>query len=467
MAAELSYRHTATGSTMKATIRQPLTTGGKIRMCVVADGSFEDLTVANWANYIITMTETPASSYGYVGTWPAGLSTVGWYAVDFYDGATIAGTLAGTFLGYWDGTNFNLGGADARQIAGTATAVPGASGGLLISGSNAGTTTFGALTVTGAVAFSSTFGVTGAVTLSSSLTTGAVVINNGAGAGLSITGTTIGVDINASAGIGIDVDGTTGGLDVSASEGHGISSTSTGGLSSGLYLLGNGTGPGLDVEGGTTAPGISVVGGATSGSGMKIEAAGTNDVGLEIIGIGTGAGMSVTGGATGHGLYCYGGATSGDGIYAAGQTAGDGMTLVGAGASQYDLNADIKGDITGEVATLGGLAAASAAKLDDILDGTGGTGLTISAITLTTPIESDLVSIHGTALTETAGLLAGGFKKFFNVASPTGTVNSLPDAVPDEAGGLPISDDGGLDMDALVAGSATNITISSTSFSVD
>lgn len=67
-------------------------------------------------------------------------------------------------------------------------------------------------------------------------------------------------------------------------------------------------------------------------------------------------------------------------------------------------------------------------------------------------LEVDLVSILGTALTETAGLIAAAFKKFFNVATPTGTVNSLPDAAPDAAGGLPISDAGGLDMDAMAAG---------------
>jgi hypothetical protein len=47
----------------------------------------------------------------------------------------------------------------------------------------------------------------------------------------------------------------------------------------------------------------------------------------------------------------------------------------------------------------------------------------------------DLVSILGTALTETAGLIAAGFKKFFNIGTPTGTVNSLPDAVPGATGG--------------------------------
>lgn len=34
-------------------------------------------------------------------------------------------------------------------------------------------------------------------------------------------------------------------------------------------------------------------------------------------------------------------------------------------------------------------------------------------------VKSNLAQILGTALTETAGLLAGGFKKFFNIASPT------------------------------------------------
>lgn len=54
-------------------------------------------------------------------------------------------------------------------------------------------------------------------------------------------------------------------------------------------------------------------------------------------------------------------------------------------------------------------------------------------------VKANLTQILATALTETAGLLAGGFKKFFNVAAPTGTLLSIPDAVPDAAGGLPIT----------------------------
>lgn len=51
-------------------------------------------------------------------------------------------------------------------------------------------------------------------------------------------------------------------------------------------------------------------------------------------------------------------------------------------------------------------------------------------------VKSNLSQILGTALTETAGQIAAGFKKWFDVATPTGTVNSLPDAVPGAVGGV-------------------------------
>lgn len=40
-------------------------------------------------------------------------------------------------------------------------------------------------------------------------------------------------------------------------------------------------------------------------------------------------------------------------------------------------------------------------------------------------VKANLAQILGTALTETAGLLAGGFKQFFNIASPTSTLNTI------------------------------------------
>jgi hypothetical protein len=50
-----------------------------------------------------------------------------------------------------------------------------------------------------------------------------------------------------------------------------------------------------------------------------------------------------------------------------------------------------------------------------------------------------LNDILATTLTETSGQLAGGFKQWFNVATPTGTVNSLPNAVAGASNGVLIS----------------------------
>jgi hypothetical protein len=91
-----------------------------------------------------------------------------------------------------------------------------------------------------------------------------------------------------------------------------------------------------------------------------------------------------------------------------------------------------------------------------LLGGTAQTGRDVGLNVLITPgtatgqldvtsgvVKSNLVQILGTLLTETAGLLAGGFKKLFNVASPTGTLNSIPDAVPAAVGGLALVDAAG------------------------
>lgn len=83
---------------------------------------------------------------------------------------------------------------------------------------------------------------------------------------------------------------------------------------------------------------------------------------------------------------------------------------------------------------------------DTIVDTAGSVSLMLKGATNMAPlpielqvgnVPADLMSILGTALTETAGLIAAGFKKFFNVATPTGTLNSLPDAVPGANNGLP------------------------------
>lgn len=55
-------------------------------------------------------------------------------------------------------------------------------------------------------------------------------------------------------------------------------------------------------------------------------------------------------------------------------------------------------------------------------------------------LTTNVSYVLGTALTEGAsGRLAGGFVKWFNVGSPTGTVNSLPDVAPGNAGAVLIA----------------------------
>jgi hypothetical protein len=53
----------------------------------------------------------------------------------------------------------------------------------------------------------------------------------------------------------------------------------------------------------------------------------------------------------------------------------------------------------------------------------------------------DLVAIMGAAITGTAARIAAAFGRFWDVVTPTGTVNSLPDAVPGNAAGLPRTSD--------------------------
>lgn len=53
-------------------------------------------------------------------------------------------------------------------------------------------------------------------------------------------------------------------------------------------------------------------------------------------------------------------------------------------------------------------------------------------------VKANFVQILATALTETAGQLAAGFKQWFNVATPTGTVNSIPNVVAGATSGLAV-----------------------------
>ncbi|MFO1019276.1 MAG: hypothetical protein U0903_01035 [Planctomycetales bacterium] len=80
---------------------------------------------------------------------------------------------------------------------------------------------------------------------------------------------------------------------------------------------------------------------------------------------------------------------------------------------------------------LAGLTAPTAGALPTVGSGTNQLALSNGVA------QADLRKVLGTAVTESsAGQLAGGYTHFFDVASPTGTVNSLPSAAADTNGGL-------------------------------
>ncbi len=60
-------------------------------------------------------------------------------------------------------------------------------------------------------------------------------------------------------------------------------------------------------------------------------------------------------------------------------------------------------------------------------------------ITAAEPINANLTQILGSNITGTAAQIVAAFTKWFNVATPTGTVNSIPDAVAGASGGLMIA----------------------------
>lgn len=121
MANEMSWRGVTTGVVDYFTVRRA--TDNKM-WNTSGTPAFETLVVGNWTSYAIAMTETPASSYFYVGTWPAGVSTAGWYYVDVYrragGSAAISDQLVGTIYGWWNGTKFEPAGGDVAQVAATA-----------------------------------------------------------------------------------------------------------------------------------------------------------------------------------------------------------------------------------------------------------------------------------------------------------------------------------------------------------
>jgi hypothetical protein len=234
-------------------------------------------------------------------------------------------------------------------------AAAGASGGVLISGSNSGTTTLGALTVTGATTH------TGNVSMAAGLT---ITQSSGNTSAVSITGNGTGHGITVASGSG--------------ATGNAINAAAASTNGNGFVASGAGTGDGFTGTGGATGRGIHVIGGATSGAGFRAEATAGNSNATEFLGQGSENGLSVTGGGTGAAVAIVGGGTSGVGVsitttsgdgLSITPTAGHGITTTGNGASKHGMSitggtagtsdgihaaagtggVDIRGNITGNL----------------------------------------------------------------------------------------------------------------------
>jgi hypothetical protein len=261
--------------------------------------------------------------------------------------------------------------------------------------------------LTGAVSLGSTLGITGVTTH-----TGNVVLSDGLTisapstlnrAGLTVTGNGTGAAFALAAG----------------ATGKGIAITTTAG--DGLSIL-----P-------TAGDAIVATGNGTSKHGMRITGgtAGTSDGASFIAGTG---GVDIRGNQTGNlvgtvsTLTTYTGNTvqTGDSFARIG-AAGAGLTAIDLPNQTMDITGNITGNlsgsvgsVTGAVGSVTGLTAATVhADLDDIQ------ARLPAALTANGNMKSSLVEILTTALTETVGQLAGGFKKFFNVAAPASTMDVL------------------------------------------
>lgn len=213
-----------------------------------------------------------------VGTWASsgfkeidGTNMPGWYQFGIPNAAIASGAKTAKFL-FKGATNMvalpielELTATDNQDaVRGGMTAMPnanaGASGGLLINGSNSGTVTLAALTVSGATTHTGAVSCAGgiAITQSAGNTAGVSIAGNGSAAGLSITGGATG------AGVTVIGGGTSGaGITVTTTSGDGLSLTPTAGH--GLVVTGNGASKhGAIITGGTsgTSDGVKAVAGS-------------------------------------------------------------------------------------------------------------------------------------------------------------------------------------------------------------
>ena len=264
---------------------------------------------------------------------------------------------------------------NTKNINNVAAATPGATNGILISGSNAGTTTLGALTVTGATTYTGATVHTGNVSMA---------------AGLTVTQSTANTP-------GVDITGNGSGAGLRTTGGAAVTTTPAG---PGLTLVGGASSTGA---GGVAGVGLVATGGAGSASvngaveGMKLAGGGTNTVASNA------HGLNIVGASTGHGLLTTSGAgATGDGMRAtAASTNGHGLSLVKTGTGS-DLNATVTPLVLAKTTNLTGLndIAATAVVSSGAITTSGGAVTTVTTTTNLTnlpTIPANWLTAAGTA----------------------------------------------------------------------
>jgi hypothetical protein len=111
------------------------------------------------------------------------------------------------------------------------------------------------------------------------------------------------------------------------------------------------------------------------------------------------------------------------------------LVTYGTAAGQINLTG---GNLAGAVPSVTGAVGSVTGAVGSVTGNVGG-NVTGSVGSVVATVAANLTQILGTALTETAGQIAAAFKQWFNVATPTGTVNSLPNAAPGASGGVLIA----------------------------
>lgn len=247
---------------------------------------------------------------------------------------------------------------NVKNINNVAAATPGASGGILISGTNAGTTTLGALTCTGSFTISDGLLVsrstsnTSAATFTGNGTGNGIVATSGSGAtGDGFQATSVATNGNGFVTTGI---GTGNGFKAASVSGSAIAATASV-SGDGITATGAGTtkhGMNL-IAGGSTSNGLKLKGGSTSGAALQMQTTSGHGIDCATNILGAGAhGAFFQGGNTGHGIYSFGFGAGFDGIRAEGAASnGNGLNCLAGGSGYYAINA---ASIQGSLSTLAG-----------------------------------------------------------------------------------------------------------------